>query len=80
MTDTGISIFDGLADRWLEYQKIAKQVDTESNRSEGNVPDRVDAKLTGSPATTPAAGIDMKWVGIGVAAVVGLVLILKLVK
>ena len=86
MSDTGMSLdsfgegLNSLADKWLQYQQISKTADVERMNSENNVLDRIDAKLKGSPATTPAAGISMKWVGIGLAAVVGLVIVFKLIK
>lgn len=77
MTDTGISVVEGLADRWLAYQAIAKSADVESRNSDRNVSDRVDAA---SSTAAKANGIPWQWVGAGLAAVVGLVFVFKLIK
>lgn len=79
MTDTGISVVDGLADRWLAYQQISRQADIELANSERNVTDRIEASRAAAPAA-PAMMINWTYVGIAVAAVAGLGLVFKIVK
>lgn len=81
VSDTGLSTVDKLAQIWLQYQTGKQAVDIERSQDTNKQPDRV-AVATGAAPNPGAVASKVNWtyIGLGLAGVLGVVLLLKLAR